>query len=204
MRPLLTAIPPIPLPIPFAFHASAGPSFGHSLSSPVSFETALRSGPCHCDQSSPRATGANARQEVNAKTATREVRIADGVFIMCSYSLHAAPLDPLANRLFVLVRSGRVDLAVACLNCIINTSLALGQIAHLEHAEAQNWHLDAIVQFDPWCSFAHGPSKCVVAHFPRIVQNCITRIARPLGRSSKSLVQSSKSKLWKRKSFRSD
>ena len=31
--------------------ASGGPSFGHSLSSPVSFEMAVRSGPCHCGQS---------------------------------------------------------------------------------------------------------------------------------------------------------
>lgn len=43
MRPLLTEIPPMPFWMPVAFHASGGPSFGHSLSSPVSFDCALRS-----------------------------------------------------------------------------------------------------------------------------------------------------------------
>src|SRR5947209_17778899 len=57
MRPLLTATPPIPSPMPVNFQASGGPSLGHSLRRPVSFETAVRSGPCHCGQSSAK-TGA--------------------------------------------------------------------------------------------------------------------------------------------------
>src|SRR5437870_1444628 len=55
MRSLLTAMPPIPLLSPVLFHANGGPSFGHCCSKPVSFETASRSGPCHCGQSSAEA-----------------------------------------------------------------------------------------------------------------------------------------------------
>src|SRR6185369_14938095 len=40
-----------PPPRPLTFHARGGPSFGHSFSRPVSFEWAVRSGPCHCGQS---------------------------------------------------------------------------------------------------------------------------------------------------------
>src|ERR1051325_9447711 len=39
-----------PLPAPVAFQTSGGPSAGHCLSSPVSFETPSRFGPRHCGQ----------------------------------------------------------------------------------------------------------------------------------------------------------
>src|SRR5687768_15475496 len=40
-----------PPPRPLIFQARGGPSFGHSLSKPVSLEWAVRSGPCHWGQS---------------------------------------------------------------------------------------------------------------------------------------------------------
>src|SRR4051812_41111542 len=51
MRPAATDGALSPPPRLLTFHASGGPSFGHSLSRPVSFEWAVRSGPCHCGQS---------------------------------------------------------------------------------------------------------------------------------------------------------
>jgi hypothetical protein len=44
MSPALALQPPPRLLI---FQARGGPSFGHSLSKPVSLDTALRSAPCH-------------------------------------------------------------------------------------------------------------------------------------------------------------
>src|SRR6266576_2716142 len=70
MRPRLTAMPPIPLPIPVAFHTSGGPSLGHSWRRPVSLETALRSGPCHCGQSAARADGAANDERTDAANAS--------------------------------------------------------------------------------------------------------------------------------------
>src|SRR6266581_8849559 len=63
-----------PPPRPLTFQASGGPSFGHSLSRPVSLELAVRSGPCHCGQSNcpPRAAYANAtRVRANAMVRPR-------------------------------------------------------------------------------------------------------------------------------------
>src|SRR4051794_28680753 len=87
MRPLLTAMPPIPLPMPIAFHTSGGPSFGHSLRSPVSFETALRSGPCHCGQSSARAVRVNDRYRATADKAVSDVRRAVRLSILFLFRL---------------------------------------------------------------------------------------------------------------------
>lgn len=44
-----------PPPTSLFFQSIFGPSLGHSLSSPFSFEMPVRSGPCHCGQSSARA-----------------------------------------------------------------------------------------------------------------------------------------------------
>src|SRR5437762_5094493 len=51
MRPAAMDGPLSPPPRPLTFQARGGPSFGHSLSRPVSLEWAVRSGPCHCGQS---------------------------------------------------------------------------------------------------------------------------------------------------------
>src|SRR5262245_4380961 len=51
MRSPFTATDPYPAPSIEADHASVGPDRGHCLSSPVSFDTPLRSGPRHCGQS---------------------------------------------------------------------------------------------------------------------------------------------------------
>src|SRR6266571_8406160 len=51
MRPAATDGVLSPPPRPLTFQARGGPSFGHSLSKPVSLEWAVRSGPCHCGQS---------------------------------------------------------------------------------------------------------------------------------------------------------
>src|SRR5688572_18690215 len=59
MRPPATEGVLSPPPRPLIFQASGGPSFGHCLSKPVSFEWAVRSGPCHCGQSSAKAPGRN-------------------------------------------------------------------------------------------------------------------------------------------------
>src|SRR6185369_9020878 len=44
-----------PPPSPLIFQARGGPFFGHCLRRPVSLECAVRSGPCHCGQSSAEA-----------------------------------------------------------------------------------------------------------------------------------------------------
>src|SRR5205814_3811949 len=55
IRPAATDGALSPPPRPLIFQARGGPSFGHSLSRPVSLEWAVRSGPCHCGQSSAEA-----------------------------------------------------------------------------------------------------------------------------------------------------
>ena len=47
----------VPAPMPVTDHRSGGPDAGHCLSRPVSLETLLRSGPCHCGQSPAAASG---------------------------------------------------------------------------------------------------------------------------------------------------
>jgi hypothetical protein len=66
------------------------------------------------------------------------------------------PLDALADGFFVLVRRGRIDQAVAGLDRVVNAAFALGQIAHLEHSEAEDRHLHAVVEFDTRCSWGNG------------------------------------------------
>src|SRR5438132_6066898 len=61
MRPPATEGVLKPAPSFFAVQASGGPSVGHSWSSPVSREIALRSGPCHCGQSAAPAENVNRR-----------------------------------------------------------------------------------------------------------------------------------------------
>src|SRR5438477_12349454 len=51
MRPAATDGVLKPSPSPLAFQASVGPPAGQALSKPVSSETAVRCGPCHCGQS---------------------------------------------------------------------------------------------------------------------------------------------------------
>src|SRR5437764_15385061 len=51
MRPSATVGVENPPPRPVIFQASGGPLLGHSLSSPVSVEAPVRSGPRHCGQS---------------------------------------------------------------------------------------------------------------------------------------------------------
>src|SRR5262252_752424 len=50
-RSPMTAIEPYPPPTFVADQTIGGPEGGHECSSPVSFDTPLRSGPCHCGQS---------------------------------------------------------------------------------------------------------------------------------------------------------
>src|SRR5437867_4984683 len=88
MRPRLTAMPPIPLPSPVAFHTSDGPSFGHSLRRPVSLGTALRSGPRHWGQSSARVARVNDRERVTAERAASDLRTVACLFMTLSCSVH--------------------------------------------------------------------------------------------------------------------
>src|SRR6185295_6548535 len=97
MRPLLTAIPPIPLPSPVPFHASGGPSFGHSCSRPLSFETAVRSGPCHCGQSSPEAVESQPQPRYTANT-------------VCNNAKNATERDSITLFLSEIEWLGYVDL----------------------------------------------------------------------------------------------
>src|SRR5689334_17850163 len=64
IRPAATDGALYPPPRPLIFHARGGPSLGHSLSRPVSFETASRFGPCHCGQSKDRGESGEAAKAV--------------------------------------------------------------------------------------------------------------------------------------------
>ena len=63
------------------------------------------------------------------------------------FSGHAAAFDAFANRFFVHVRSGRIDVGIANFNRIDHASFAFGWIGDLKNAEAKNGDFNAIVQF---------------------------------------------------------
>src|SRR5437762_22535 len=88
MRPAATEGVEWPSPSPLAFHSSFGPPGGQLFSNPVSFETPLRSGPCHCGQSPPPAGAANAASTVRltpaSMMATPEIVLEDILFFSFS------------------------------------------------------------------------------------------------------------------------
>src|SRR4051812_32764950 len=71
MRPLATETNEYPPPIPLAFHARGGPSLGHSLSRPVSFEMPSRLGPRNCGQSNDDACTAEGEDAPVPESAAR-------------------------------------------------------------------------------------------------------------------------------------
>src|SRR5260221_4768810 len=62
MRSPATAMDPYPLPRFWADQTTAGPFAGHAFSSPVSFESAVRSGLCQCGQSKRGAAASRAAE----------------------------------------------------------------------------------------------------------------------------------------------
>src|SRR5438067_11978539 len=75
MRPAAMDGPLSPPPRPLTFQARGGPSFGHSLSKPVSLEWAVRSDPCHCGQSNcPHKASCAKVTKVSANATVRQRR----------------------------------------------------------------------------------------------------------------------------------
>ena len=60
-------------------------------------------------------------------------------------AVDAAVPDARTDRLFVHVRSGRVEQPVADVDGVPHAALALGRVRHLKDPEAQDWHLYAVV-----------------------------------------------------------
>src|SRR5436190_16322997 len=78
-----------PPPSAVVFQASGGPPFGHSLSRPVSLEWAVRSGPCHCGQSSADAEDIS-RAEVRMPMTGVANRIGRLMFMRCLGELESS------------------------------------------------------------------------------------------------------------------
>ena len=104
-----------PPPSPLTFQASGGPSFGHSWSRPRSLEMALRSGPCHCGQSSataadaPAATLSRAAARVRARRPLeRVIRVLElKRFRVANFSMEHLVYSPSLPSLFSFSPEGR-------------------------------------------------------------------------------------------------
>ncbi len=61
------------------------------------------------------------------------------------FSYHAAAFDSSANGLFVLVRSGCINVAVSNLDSSNYASFTFGRIGYLKNTETKNGNFNAIV-----------------------------------------------------------
>jgi hypothetical protein len=61
------------------------------------------------------------------------------------FSGNAALFDAPANRFFVHVRSGRIDMVISNLNSVDHASFTFGGVCDLENAETEDGDFNAIV-----------------------------------------------------------
>src|SRR5215471_19245221 len=100
MRPPATAREGTPSPSPVAFQRSGGPSFGHSLSRPVSEETLVRLGPRHCGQSPTvgSTAGFGGAWPIRNNTGTSESSCIFHLQVACDLFLRLALLNCIQRR----------------------------------------------------------------------------------------------------------
>ena len=66
------------------------------------------------------------------------------------FARDATFLNGFTYRLLVAVGRRRVEQSVACLDGVQDAALALGEVGHLEDPEAEDGHLEPVVQGDGW------------------------------------------------------
>src|SRR5690242_15719423 len=62
------------------------------------------------------------------------------------FSFHTASFDSSANRFFVLIRSGGINVAISDLDSVDDASFTFGQISYLKNAKTENGNFNATVQ----------------------------------------------------------